>query len=69
MCLSQGGQTIYDSGPSFCSSDPTSQAAAVNGSKASAEFDSEAVAVHHSLAFANADCSATALNGEGESCP
>ena len=69
VCVSHEGETIYDSGPSRCSSDPTSQAVAVNYSFASAASDSEAVAVNHSFAYAEDHCVATALNGEVESCP
>ena len=51
VCVSHEGETIYDSGPSRCSSDPTSQAVAVNGSEASPQIDSEAVAANDSGAI------------------
>jgi len=49
VCVSQDGQTIYDSGPSFCRSGATSQAVAVNNSEAEAGRNSTAVAVNDSF--------------------
>ena len=85
MCVSQGGQTVYDTGASGCSSDATSQAVSFDQSEAFAQNHSQAVAIdrgvalaknrsnavalNRAFAFAFDACSVVALNGEGESCP
>ncbi len=69
VCVSQGGQTIYDMGASSCFSNPTSQAVAINHSFADARNDSQAVAINRSVAIARNVCSVAALNGQNETCP
>ncbi len=65
VCLSQGGQTIYDSGPSDCGADPDSQAVTVNHSYAEVDSDSQAVAVNGSGIFAARSSQAVAVNHSG----
>ena len=70
VCVSQGGQTIYDMGASSCFSNPTSQAVAINHSDfAAAQNNSQAVAINRSVAIARNVCSVAALNGQNETCP
>jgi hypothetical protein len=45
LCVSQGGQTVYQTGDRTCFSDPTSQAVAFNQSFADASNASQAVAI------------------------
>ena len=83
VCVSQGGQTVYDTGASGCFSDPTSQAVAIGGfadasnasqsvaidrSVAGALNHSQAVAIDDAFAFAFDDCAVVALNGGEETC-
>ena len=68
LCVSQGGQTVYDTGASLCSSDATSQAVAINRSFAGALNHSQAVSINHAFAFAFDACSVVALDGEEVSC-
>ncbi len=58
VCVSQGGQTVYDTGASNCFSDATSQAVAINRSFANASESSQAVAIE---AFADASESSQAV--------
>ena len=48
LCVSQGGQTVYQTGPRTCFSDPTSQAVAIDRSFADASNASQAVAIDQS---------------------
>ena len=62
LCVSQGGQTVYQTGARTCFSDPTSQAVAFNQSFADASNASQAVAIDQSFAGANIGSQAVAID-------
>ena len=62
VCVSQGGQTVYDTGASGCFSDPTSQAVAIGGF-ADASNASQSVAIG-GFAGANDHSQAVAIRSD-----
>jgi hypothetical protein len=61
LCVSQSGQTVYQTGPRTCFSDATSQAVAFNQSFADASNASQAVAID-GFAGANEHSQAVAID-------